>query len=297
MEHLNNKNRTTQIKNTHSCFIQNCNYCSKKNQCEICKEGYKLKNSKCYNTECSIYGKCKYCTEFDCVYCEKGYKISYGFCEIDDSLYKIQIILGIIFPIIFCVSIIIICVFFYKKKKKIKFQKIYSAEIIKKKKTNDGQYIIINTTNVNNSGIISLNDDDFNNEKDKLNEKEKLNQNKLNHCILCDNSIFSFSKCGCGLCKEHAFLVDYNEICPIHKIPLEEKLVIKMEKKKLMKKKSFEDYKNVKICPVCKIEKGIVNFNCGCPCLLCNKCFNDNVYVFKFNKCPGCGKSYNYESK
>ena len=117
MKELKNKNRAKQIKNSQSCFIQNCNYCSKKNQCEICKEGYELKNSKCYNTECSIYGKCKFCTEFDCVYCEKGYKISYGFCEIDDSLYKIKIILGIIFPIIFCVSIIIICVFYYKKKK------------------------------------------------------------------------------------------------------------------------------------------------------------------------------------
>ena len=123
MEELRNKNRTNQIKNTQACFIQNCNYCSKKNQCEICKEGYKLKNSKCYNTQCSIYGKCKYCTEFDCVYCEKGYKISYGFCEIDDSLYKIQIISGIIFPIIFCVSIIIIYVFYYKKKIKLNFKK------------------------------------------------------------------------------------------------------------------------------------------------------------------------------
>ena len=59
----------------------------------------------------------------------------------------------------------------------------------------------------------------------------------------------------------------------------------------MTKKKSFED--NVKICSVCKIEKGTLNFNCGCPSLLCSKCFNDNVYVFKFNKCPGCGKPFN----
>ena len=46
------------------------------------------------------------------------------------------------------------------------------------------------------------------------------------------------------------------------------------------------------VCPVCKIKNGTVSFNCGCPVLLCTKCFNDNVYVFKFNRCPGCNKPY-----
>ena len=26
---------------------------------------------------------------------------------------------------------------------------------------------------------------------------------------------------------------------------------------------------------------------------VCEKCFNDNVYVFKYNQCPGCGMTYN----
>ena len=25
---------------------------------------------------------------------------------------------------------------------------------------------------------------------------------------------------------------------------------------------------------------------------VCEKCFNDNVYVFKYNQCPGCGAPY-----
>jgi hypothetical protein len=25
---------------------------------------------------------------------------------------------------------------------------------------------------------------------------------------------------------------------------------------------------------------------------LCLKCFNENVYVFKYNTCPGCGKKF-----
>ena len=26
---------------------------------------------------------------------------------------------------------------------------------------------------------------------------------------------------------------------------------------------------------------------------LCEKCFNDNVYILKYNQCPGCGNPYN----
>ena len=25
---------------------------------------------------------------------------------------------------------------------------------------------------------------------------------------------------------------------------------------------------------------------------VCEKCFNDNVYVLKYNQCPGCGMPY-----
>ena len=44
------------------------------------------------------------------------------------------------------------------------------------------------------------------------------------------------------------------------------------------------------LCPICKINKGIQGFNCECNMKLCLKCFNENVYVFKYNTCPGCGK-------
>ena len=26
---------------------------------------------------------------------------------------------------------------------------------------------------------------------------------------------------------------------------------------------------------------------------ICQKCFNDNVYILKYNQCPGCGLPYN----
>jgi hypothetical protein len=46
-------------------------------------------------------------------------------------------------------------------------------------------------------------------------------------------------------------------------------------------------------CPICKIKYGTQSFNCGCHMKVCENCFNDNVYVFKYNQCPGCGMPYN----
>ena len=49
----------------------------------------------------------------------------------------------------------------------------------------------------------------------------------------------------------------------------------------------------LKVCPICKLNDGTQSFNCGCPMRVCENCFNDNVYVFKYNQCPGCGLPYN----
>ena len=51
------------------------------------------------------------------------------------------------------------------------------------------------------------------------------------------------------------------------------------------------------ICPLCKIYPATQSFNCGCNMKLCTKCFNDNIFVFKYNQCPGCGKPYNPKAK
>ena len=45
-------------------------------------------------------------------------------------------------------------------------------------------------------------------------------------------------------------------------------------------------------CPICKINDGTQSFNCGCPMRVCENCFNSNVYVLKYNQCPGCGMPY-----
>ena len=41
------------------CNIKNCQNCGKPNQCEICKNNYKLQDNRCYNTKCEIFGFCK----------------------------------------------------------------------------------------------------------------------------------------------------------------------------------------------------------------------------------------------
>jgi hypothetical protein len=198
----------------------------------------------------------------------------------------------------------------YKKKSKKKY-KVINADILKEIKPKNGQYMIINTMNLNNNGYIQFD----NSSKNLIDEnKSSFNVLNINHnnsnikpnkdsCVICNKKeIYSIRKCGCALCKEHTFdktNLEGNLLCPIHNISLNKGFVFQKINNKLIKIKNNEDYKNLlyykekyKICYICKENKGTCSFNCGCPVLLCNKCFNDNIYVFKLKKCPGCKKSY-----
>ena len=291
--------------NNNKCHIANCLECLTFNECKLCKPDFIFAENKCYLKECSIFGnQCKYCTEFDCVSCKKGYKISYGFCERDEYLAFLERFLGIILPIFLIFVIFIFIIIFRKNKKKSK-QKIVKAEIIQKKRPSTGQYIIYNNTQ-NNNNIIIKNDEKKENENlnednniNKCNENEQfINIEDLrseyssgsNNCVICGKKkIFSFSICGCALCREHS--IPQNLICPNHNIVLNRKLYIK---------KTFNDVeiipidksKYVKLCSICNIEPATMDFNCDCPVKVCNKCFNDNVYIFNIKRCPGCNKEY-----
>jgi hypothetical protein len=141
---LNSLNKKSQLRELGNCYVANCNYCASKDQCDQCKPGYEALNSKCYSTKCQIFTKCKYCTELDCVHCEKGYKISYGFCEIDENLFKLHILLGVILPLFIIFIIILSCILYFKRRNKKISQKVISADIIGQRKSTSGQYIIIN---------------------------------------------------------------------------------------------------------------------------------------------------------
>lgn len=285
-----------------TCYVTNCLSCPKKNQCEECRPNYILVNKKCYSTQCSTYGECKYCTEFDCVHCEQGYKVSYGFCEISDNLIRLEILFGVVLPLLIIMALVIAIFLIRKKRRKISLEKVISANMINQKRPSSGQYIIINTTNINNTGTINITNtqgsDSFSSPTSSTREKAQKDGAKevinSNNCVICNSKIiFSFSQCGCGLCKEHA--LGNNKMCPIHGVPLTDSLIIKNDKKSIVRIKSDEkinEQEKVKMCPVCGVVRGTTSFNCGCPVLLCDKCFNDNVFVFKYNRCPGCNKPY-----
>lgn len=289
-----------------NCFIENCEKCSNNSkECLKCKENFSLLNNKCYLTKCSVYGECKYCTEYDCVLCYNGYSVLYGVCEKNLERIKFEILLYIIIILLFI--IIIFMFLLYKKKSKKKYKAI-NADILNEIKPKNGQYMIINTMNLNNNGYIQFDNSSKNLIEENKNSFNILNTNSLtkpntNSCVICNKTeIYSIRKCGCVLCKEHTFdkaNLEGNLLCPIHQISLNKGIVFQKVKNKLKKMNSNEEASNLpsykekyKICYICKVNKGKCSFNCGCPVLLCNECFNDNIYVFKINRCPGCNKPY-----
>ena len=274
-----------------TCFVANCNTCIKHNKCIQCRTNYILVGKQCLKDTCSIYGKCKYCNEYDCVYCDDGYELKYGYCVLTEDKVRYDILLGVVLPLCLILLFALVVVVIRRRRKKMQNEKVISARnIVGKKRLKNGQYVIINSTNINNIATINIGN------KDNMNSSSLFSSN----CVVCaSKDIYSFTQCGCGLCKEH-FKDDSKAVCPMHGVSICGNMVIKKHKKhitKLKEKEMVTKGHDVKMCPVCEIMTGTVSFNCGCPVLLCEKCFNDNVFVFKFNKCPGCNKPYSFKRR
>ena len=281
--------------NNQICNIKNCENCSDSNSCLTCKKGFELHNKSCYSTECSVFGFCNLCNNYDCIRCEKGYKLLYGTCDIKQNSKLFIQVLSYIIPSF--VIIIILIIFFICRnldKKKIVFVK---DNIIKEKHPKCGNYIIVNTEKSNlsndetNISHISYLQTSSSSSFEKNKRNEKLNKKKENKgCILCNKESIFICNCGCGLCKEHYNKIkNENLICPIHNINLEKKFYFSLDKKSNIKGCAIENL-GQQLCPICKINTAVQGFNCNCNMKLCLKCFNENVYVFKYNTCPGCGK-------
>ena len=281
--------------NNQICNIKNCENCSDSNSCLTCKKGFELHNKSCYSTECSVFGFCNLCNNYDCIRCEKGYKLLYGTCDIKQNSKLFIQVLSYIIPSF--VIIIILIIFFICRnldKKKIVFVK---DNIIKEKHPKCGNYIIVNTEKTNlsndetNISHISYLQTSSSSSFEKNKRNEKLNKKKENKgCILCNKESIFICNCGCGLCKEHYNKIkNENLICPIHNINLEKKFYFSLDKKSNIKGCAIENL-GQQLCPICKINTAVQGFNCNCNMKLCLKCFNENVYVFKYNTCPGCGK-------
>ncbi len=284
------------VSKQNKCNIANCLECLSINECKLCKPDFISAENKCYLKECSLFGsQCKYCTEFDCISCIQGYKVSYGFCEKEEYLLFLEKFLGFILPTFLLIVLFIFVVIYKKNKKNGLKKKIVKAEIIYKKRPSTGQYIIYNNNEDNINEENKENEDNINNNNNNENEQfinfdlSSEFSSSSNNCAICGKkNIFSFSICGCALCKEHSV---QNLICPIHNIQLNRKFYIK---KSFDSVEIIENDKNkyIKLCSVCNAEPATTNFNCGCPVTVCNKCFNDNIFLFKIKKCPGCNKDY-----
>ena len=284
------------IQNEKTSRILSINACLKydeQNDCIKCKEGYELINKRCYNINCKVFGFCKYCDDYDCLKCQKGYRLKYGICD-KKVITKKKIIVEIIIPIIL-IFLLIYCYIYKRKKTK---ERIETGQVIKLRHPKSGFYrmnfnLDKYATNNTSEDII----DDFSQNK-SLSSNPDMNENQsaeVNLCVVCGSKkTYAIADCGCSLC-----LVDYKMArsdkekikCRIHNVFLSSNITFEMYKSNI--KGNAVEKLGLSKCPICKINDGTQSFNCGCPMRVCEKCFNDNVYVLKYNQCPGCGAPYN----
>lgn len=278
--------------NNITCSIKNCLECDNKKECIKCKEGYELYNHRCYFKNCEIFGFCKYCDDYDCLKCIKGYKLNYGICDKKERSIKL-LLLKIAIPTI--IIILIIYLYIYKKKKA--KEKIETGQVIKFMHPKSGSYRInYEKLHYNNEEFqdFSQNKSLSSSSSDTNGEKE-IPSPEVNLCVVCGSKkIYTIADCGCSICLD-----DYKVIkgekekikCRIHNVFLTSNMSFEMYIKSNIKGNGIEKI-GLKKCLICKINDGTQSFNCGCPMRVCQKCFNDNIYVFKYNQCPGCGKQY-----
>ena len=270
------------------CNIKNCISCNKRNECVECKEGFELYKRRCYSKNCEIYGFCKFCDEYDCLKCIKGYKLNYGICDQKEhSRKKIILITGLSILFIFLV-VYLYCQ--YKKRARIKIE---TGQVLKFMHPKPGFYQLNFNSNGDSNQEISQNKSLSSSTSESSGEKEAP---IVNCCVVCGNKKkYAIADCGCSVCFEHFKIIKSEKEkikCRKHNIFLSSSLYFKMMIKSNIKGNAVEKLGLPK-CPICKINDGTQSFNCGCTMRVCEKCFNDNVYVFKYNQCPGCGMPYN----
>ena len=289
---LNNSDKFTKRKlSNYTCRIRNCLKCNNKNECLKCKEGFELYNYRCYFNSCELFGFCELCDDYDCLKCHKGYKLNYGICDKKERSIKL-ILLKIAIPTI--IIFLIIYLYLYKKKKA--KEKIETGQVIKFAHPKSGSYRINfeKLNNINNEEF-----QEFSQNKSLSSSNSDSNVDKespvVKLCVVCGSKkTYTIADCGCSLCLDDYKIIkgEKEKIkCRIHNVFLSSNISFEMYIKSNIKGNGIERI-GLKKCLICKINDGTQSFNCGCPMRVCQKCFNDNVYVFKYNQCPGCGKPY-----
>ena len=284
----NNGNNEIKIKGNSICNIKNCLLCDKRNECIKCLEGYELDKRRCYSKNCDIYGFCKFCDEYDCLKCLKGYKLNYGICnEKVHSPKKIIIISLVVIVILYL--FFYLCFRYHKKAK----EKIKTGQVLKFLHPKPGYYQLNFETSKSDSQDSSQNKSLGSSTSETTGDRDSP---ITNCCVICGNKkTYTIADCGCSVCEEHFRNIKSEKekiLCRVHKNFINCNISFKMAIKSDIKGNALEKLGLVK-CPICKIKDGTQSFNCGCPMKVCENCFNDNVYVFKYNQCPGCGMPYN----
>ena len=273
--------------------ILSINNCLKydSNECIKCREGYELINKHCYRINCAVFGFCKYCDDYDCLKCQQGYKLNYGICD-KKLLSKKILFVKIIIPLI--LIFLIVYIYLYRRKKA--KEKIETGQVIKFRHPKSGFYRMnFNfdkfATNNTSEDIIEFS------QNKSLSSGPEMNENlsaEVNYCVVCGSKkTYAIADCGCSLCFEDYKMAksDKEKIkCRIHNVFLSSNITFEIYKSNI--KGNALEKLGLSKCPICKINDGTQSFNCGCTMKVCEKCFNDNVYVLKYNQCPGCGMPY-----
>jgi len=287
----NNSHESFSIRNLANitCNVKNCLRCEDQFNCINCIEGFELVNNKCYNSKCEIFGFCKYCDEFDCLKCEKGYKLNFGICDIKENSKKI-LILKILISILMIILLIYLYIYWKKQVK----EKIETGQVIKFTHPKSGFYRINYEKYPNNLEYFQELSQNKSLSSSNSDSGEK-DSPEVKRCVACGSKkIYAIADCGCSLCLDDYKIIkgDKERIkCRIHNVFLSSNITFEMYKSNI--KGHALDKLGLSKCPICKINDGNQSFNCGCPMRVCEKCFNDNVYVLKYNQCPGCGMPYN----
>ena len=270
---------------------KNCIKCLEKNECLKCREGFELIDKRCYRTSCDVFGFCKYCDDYDCLKCQRVYKLNYGICD-KKVLSKKILFVKIMVPIM----VIILLIYYYLYRRKKAKEKIETGQVIKSRHPKSGFYhmnfekYFQNTSSEENLSNSSQNKS----LSSSVSDPSETPSAEVNYCVVCGSKkTYGIADCGCSLCLEDFKLArsDKEKIkCRIHNVFLSANITFEIYKSNI--KGNAVERLGLSKCPICKINDGTQSFNCGCPMKVCEKCFNDNVYVLKYNQCPGCGAPY-----
>ena len=192
--------------------------------------------------------------------------------------------------------IIILLIYYCLYRRKKAKERIETGQVIKSRHPKSGFYHVNFEKYLQNNSSEEIMSNSSQNKSlsSNVSDQNEIPSAEVNYCVVCGSKkTYGIADCGCSLCFEDFKLAksDKEKIkCRIHNVFLSSNITFEIYKSNI--KGNAVEKLGLSKCPICKINDGTQGFNCGCPMKVCEKCFNDNVYVLKYNQCPGCGAPY-----